>query len=211
MENGCEAHKGQIITAPTDVDQRERPPDYSTSLLHDPTNAVWTCLICENKCQQTLTGVANWSDKNQHSVCCLWSAPVGALSGPQGKNNNRKIFLRPPKMWKDWCSMKVFREQLLFRFSYVFSLTFFLFLWVVEVPDADPLGFQGSGLLPTLVSCQILRERDMEMGWGWSTACPALFPDGCCGRTPSLSLSTFSFILFHSSTVFFSHSIILCF
>lgn len=75
-----------------------------------------------------------------------------------------------------------------------------LFLWVVEVPDADPLGFQGSGLLPTLVSCQ-----DMEMGWGWSTACPALFPDGCCGRSPSLSLSlsTFSLILFNSSTVFF--------
>lgn len=42
-------------------------------------------------------------------------------------------------------------------------LSLFLFLWVVEVPDADPLGFQGSGLLPTLVSCQI-RERGT---WRW--------------------------------------------
>jgi len=52
--------------------------------------------------------------------------------------------------------------------------------WSIGVPGLWPSPHPG--VLPDLE-----RERDMEMGWGWSTACPALFPDGCCGRSPSLS------------------------
>jgi len=78
---------------------------------------------------------------------------------------------------------------------------------VVEVPDADPLGFQGSGLLPTLVSCQISREREREReGHGdglrveHSLSCS--LPRWLLRKIPlSLSLSTFSL---NSSTVFYA-------
>ncbi len=104
----------------------------------------------------------------------------------------------------------IFEIKTTFSLPLSFKHILSLFLWLVEVPDADPLGFRGSGLLPTLVSCQILRERDMEMGWGWSTACPALIPDGCYGSTLLLSVHFFSHLIYFTYLFFssFNHIIL---
>ncbi len=69
-----------IHTAPTDVDQRRQPSEYSMSLLrHSNTQEMeiylsLMALVCvktsTDQCQQTPAGLSNWSDKTQW-VCLL--------------------------------------------------------------------------------------------------------------------------------------------
>lgn len=40
---------------------------------HDPTNANWTCSVCENKHQQMPTGSTRWPYKTQHLLEVYWS------------------------------------------------------------------------------------------------------------------------------------------